>query len=125
MVGNIFSLKKSDLSSLSYSDIAPGTNHFRSRVVSRTRNPNGTWSVVTKGEYYFKTPIGDLDEKEWDKIALEVVREHGDEALLEKIKAHVREYCLWLKDNEIERYSLKCLISKAYVAWAKRGEFEI
>lgn len=111
--------------SLSYSDITPGTNHFRSRIVSRTRNPNGTYSVVTRGEYYYKTPIGDLDENEWDKIALEVVREHGDEALLEKIKAHVREYCLWLKDNEIERYSLKCLISEAYKAWAKRGEFNI
>ena len=111
--------------SLSYFDFFRGINHLLSRAISRTRNPNGTYSVITKGEYYYKTPIGDLDEKEWDKIALEVVKEHGDEALLEKIKTHVRECCLWLKDNEIERYSLKCLISKAYVAWAKRGEFEI
>lgn len=125
MVNNYNMAAPLDVSSLSYADIAPGICNYRTRVIAKEQNPNKTWSTITRGENWYETPIGEFEEKKWDKIALEVVKNHKDEALLEKIISYVRNHCLWLKENEIEHYSLSCLVRKSYEAWAERGEFKI
>ena len=114
-----------DISSLTYSDIHPGVAHYKTRIVKKIQNPNHTWSAITEGYNAYKTPVGEFTEAEWDNIALEVVKRHGDEALLEKVIEHVMAYCLWLKEKDIEHYSLTCLVDGAYKAWAERGEFVI
>ena len=114
-----------DLNTLSYSDIHPGVANYQTRLVKKVQNPNHTWSEIREGYNYYKTPVGEMTETEWNKVAIELVKRHGDEALLEKIKEHVRNNCLWLKENEIELYSLKCLVDRVYEAWAERGIFEI
>ena len=122
---NMLKTTSLDLSSLSYSDIQPGVAHYQTRIVKKVQNPNHTWSEIREGYNLYKTPVGDLTESEWNEIAIDLVKRHGDEALLEKIKDHVRKYCRWLKTKEFEHYCLKCLIDRAYEAWAERGEFEL
>lgn len=109
---------------LSYEDIIPGTTYYRSKEIRREKNPNGTWKRIMKGEEYFETKMGEMLEDEWEKLADQTVREHGDTPLLEAIEDHVRDYCKWLRPDEVHLYSLRCLVRKIYLAWAERGEFD-
>lgn len=107
----------------SYSEIKPSVRHFRSREVSKTRNPNGSWHRVYRGEEYYETKIGMLRMDEWEKIAFEVVEENGDLPLLEAIMEHVRDRCRFIKKKDLKVYALDCLLNESYKAWEKRGEF--
>ena len=63
------------------------------------------------------TPSGAYKEEDWDKLMLAAVEKDGLTDLFKGIKEHVRTNCLWLKESEIEHYSLRCLSSRAYEAW--------
>ena len=108
---------------MTYAEIYPETHDFRAVEVGRKKNPNGTWSRITEGVTFIRTPSGMIPDDEWAKLAFKAVTENNDLPLLEAIEANVRDRCLWLKENEIRSYSLECLLLGAYKVWAERGDF--
>ena len=108
---------------LTYDDIMPGVMQFRAHEISKTRNPNGTWHREYAGEDYFETPQGKMSVKGWTEFAQKVVEENGDLPLLEAIETHVRIHCPFVKEKDLQSYSLQCLVEGAYKAWQERGEF--
>lgn len=48
-----------------------------------------------------------------------------DTELLDRVKAHCKEHCAWLKnDKAVSEYALECLSSKAYEVWQRNGKFD-
>lgn len=126
MIDNV-KLRELDINSLTYDDIRSRIDHFASREVRRTRNPNGTYHREYEGYYYYETNIGRIDEDDYDKIALAVIHKNDDDNLLKAIKDHVKELAFMKgkSDGYIQHYAISCLLDKAYEAWALRGEFAI
>lgn len=51
-------------------------------------------------------------------VVVTAVLAEGKQELLDRIKAHCKEHCAWLKnDKAVSEYALECLSSKAYKAW--------
>lgn len=84
-----------------------------------TTNRNGRRVPVTKGTEYVTTAgAGTLSIAEWCKLMEAAVHAEGKQELLDRIKAHCKEHCAWLKnDKAVSEYALECLSSKAYKAW--------
>ena len=58
------------------------------------------------------TPIGDIERKDWNKIAEDLIKQQGDEELFLKLKHWYRDNCAWLKEEkEIHNYTLECFVA--------------
>ena len=100
-----------------YEELRPGLRHFKTTEIGKVRNPNGTYSRITRGDEYFETKLGLIREDKWTEIAYQAVKENNDLPLLDVIETYVREHCLWLKEREIRTYALDCLLHKSYLHW--------
>lgn len=91
-----------------------------------TTNRNGRRVPVTKGTEYVTTAgAGTLSIAEWCKLMEEAVQAEGKQELLDRIKAHCKEHCAWLKnDKAVSEYALECLSGKAYEVWQRNGKFD-
>lgn len=59
-----------------------------------------------------------FSNEELKKVLEEAVQAEGKQELLDRVKAHCKEHCAWLKnDKAVSEYALECLSSKAYEAW--------
>jgi hypothetical protein len=54
---------------------------------------------------------------EWERICLEKITQADKGDLLEQIKEYTQRECVWLKKDEVLRYSIECLLNEAYKKW--------
>lgn len=82
----------------------------------------GKTRKLYKHRELYKTDAGEFEKEEWTNIIREIIELSGQNKLLEQIKEHCRENCVWLKkESDIEEYAMNCLASRAYRYWK---EFE-
>lgn len=114
-----------DINGLTYEDLDPGVSNGHAVETGKYRNPNGTWSHVTRYEEYYKTKWGKLTHEEWTKLSLRVINAKGDGPLFDAILEHVRQRP-WnknAKEKVLRHDAAKSLIWGSWKAWAERGEF--
>lgn len=114
-----------EIMTVTYDDIRPGLHTYKQIPCGKTQGRNGRIRILTKGESYIKTKLGEIPEAEWTEKAYKAVEEHGDLELLKRIKEHVKTNCAWLKPKDILPYSLECLLIEAFRAWDEFKETEI
>ena len=114
-----------DISSLSYDDLLPGIQCYRPVQIRKTRNPNGTYSRDYKLHGWYKTKIGDIKESDYHKIGLEVIRNHNEEWIYERVLARVKIFPFLSSEEEQIQWAVECTLSKAYEAWIEKGEFTL
>ena len=114
-----------NIASLSYDDLLPGIQCYRPVEVGKTRNPNGTYSRDYKMHGWYKTKIGDIKESDYHKIGLEVIKNHNEEWIYERVLARVKTFPFLNSEEEQIQWAVDCTISKAYEAWIERGEFAL
>lgn len=86
--------------------------------IYQTRFGNTKRKCIFKELY--ETGIGKFYQSEWLEMALQVIECIHENDLLDEIKKHVKENCVWLKtDKDIQEYSADCLLSGAYMYWEK------
>lgn len=72
----------------------------------------------TKGIQKIHTKDGhEFLPEEWEKICLEMITKADLRDLLEQIEEHVQKNCLWVKNDELRRYSIDCLLKGSYKHW--------
>lgn len=88
--------------------------------------PTGEWETLRNGKRRMKTvgvevcntDLGELQEDEWYRLALEEAKKCGELELLESIEQYVRTHCFWLhSEKEVKYYALDCLCGRSYWAW--------
>lgn len=91
-----------------------------------TTNRNGRRVPVTKGtEYVTTAAAGTMPLSEWYRRMETAVQAEGKQELLDRIKAHCKEHCAWLRnDQAVSEYALECLSSKAYEVWKRNGKYD-
>ena len=68
----------------------------------------------------YVTGIGEFRPVEWLCMALQIVKCIGEEKLLVEIEKYAEKNYVWLKTGaDIQEYSVQCLLSGAYMYWAK------
>lgn len=66
----------------------------------------------------YVTKIGVFSPKEWNELAMQVVKDTGKHSLYLAIVEHCRDHCAWLHtDEEYSEYALSCMTHHAYEAW--------
>lgn len=84
------------------------------------------WAAPTRAEItggkrhkeYVQTHDGRvIPADEWERICLDVIEQANKGDLLEQIKDYTQRECVWLKKDEIQRYSIGCLLNEAYKKW--------
>lgn len=65
-----------------YEELRPGLRHFKTTEIGKVRNPNGTYSRITKGDEYFETKLGLIREDKWTEMAYQAVKENSDLLLM-------------------------------------------
>lgn len=88
--------------------------------------PTGTFEVTRRGtrksvlKYCetYKTKAGEFTPEEWRKRIKQIIEENNERELLDKIKQHCKQNCLWIKtEQELEDYSIDCLAGRVYIHW--------
>ena len=114
-----------DITGLTYKDIDPGVRNGHAIETGKIKNPNGTWSRITRYEEYYKTRWGNLTLDEWTELAERVIEAHGDgqlyAAIIEKVRS--RAWNKNAKEKDIRHDAAKCLVWGSWKAWEDRGEF--
>lgn len=81
------------------------------------------WQSPSRGETkkpieYVHTKDGRTIERgEWLRICLEMITQADLRPLLEQIEEYVQRNCLWVKNGELEEYSMDCLLKGSYKHW--------
>ena len=80
---------------------------------------NGYTTMVYKQRMSFLTKCGkEMWPEDWRKEITAAIKAEEKEELLQKILAHVRTHCFWLKrEQEIQDYAMDCLAGRAYLHW--------
>lgn len=61
---------------------------------------------------------GEIEEGEWFRTVMDLITAAGEIELLDEIKAHCREHCAWLRNEEqIENHAIECMVDRAYKHW--------
>lgn len=67
---------------------------------------------------FYRTDIGEFVPEKWLEATMQIIHTLQEVNLLEEIKDHVKDNCVWLKtDKDIEEYSASCMASGAYMHW--------
>ena len=114
-----------DITGLTYKDIDPGVRNGHAVETGKVKNPNGTWSRITRYEEYYKTRWGNLTLDEWTDLAVRVIEAAGDGMLYDAIIEHIKQRP-WnknAKENAIRHDAACSLIWGSWKAWEERGEF--
>ena len=89
-------------------------NCFRVEFIGKDK----TGRKQYRGISFKKTLFGDIEDCNYYPLVKELIILAGKKELLEAIKDHCRENCVWLKtENDIENYAMECLVLKAYEHW--------
>lgn len=84
------------------------------------------WQSPTKSELaekkkhieYVRTRDGrTIPIDEWVSIALVNFEKNSKMELLNAIEEYVQRNCLWVKQKELRRYSIDCLLKESYKQW--------
>lgn len=95
-------------------DFRSASNSFRAEFIGKDQ----TGRKQYRGISFKKTLFGDIEDCNYYSLMKELIILAGKKELLEAIKDHCRENCVWLKtENDIENYAIDCLLSKAYEHW--------
>lgn len=85
--------------------------------------------ITTKSssQSYFKTKKGNINEDDWYKEALDIIKKHGEEYILEALKDNERKCVSYYKGNEkkILEHALELHISRIFEdhEWVDYEEF--
>lgn len=78
----------------------------------------GTRREKTRYVERYETPAGTFLPKEWKKRAKAAIEAEGELSLLERVKEHCREQCVWLHtEDDLEKYAINCTCSRVYRYW--------
>lgn len=84
------------------------------------------WQSPTKAEIadkkkhieYVHTHDGrDIPVDEWEDICLEMIAQADLSDLLREIEERCQRECLWVKQSELQRYAIGCLLNESYRKW--------
>lgn len=95
-------------------DFKAKSNNFRTEFIGKDNTGRKRYRPIS----FKKTLFGDIEDSVYYPIAKEFIIIAGKTELLQSIKDHCREHCVWLKkERDIEEYSIDCLLSRAYEYW--------
>lgn len=99
---------------------------YRIIIITGGAEPTGQYEVNRRGNRKpvlkyterYETRAGTFQPEIWKAKALRAIKENGELKLLEKVKEHCRNHCVWLrKENELEKYAINCLCGRTYRHW--------
>lgn len=95
-------------------DFKPASNNFRSEFIGKDQTGRKRY----RGISFKKTLFGDIEDINYYPLMKTLIETVGKSELLETVKDYCRKNCAWLKkENDIEKYAIDCLLSKAYEHW--------
>jgi len=94
----------------------------RAVETGKYKNPNGTWSRITKYVNYKTTASGLIEEGEWLRMYKECLIKEGYMLFIGIMGIYVRENCVWLKtDADIEKYCIEAFDYGSFRYWFERA----